>query len=222
LPSVLDVVYKIGSKPNLKNYEELRYSIRSLKNIPLRNIFIIGKKPDWITGVIHHDLADPYKHNKDANLINKILFACTLPELGSHFLNMSDDQYILKPMTPQDFVNPPESTHLYKPQRGVRWYDRAKNTMTKSGFTTLFEAHCPYMIEKSKYAVVLNYDYGEGVGMLGNTLYFNSIGATPSKYNTTSNVHDPGDYSFLNLNAIKQEEFNALKKLFPQKSRFEL
>jgi hypothetical protein len=69
------------------------------------------------------------------------------------------------------------------------------------------------------YPKVLMYNYGEGRGMCGNTLYFNTIGATPTEYDTTDKFDV--DATFLNLNYITAELFEKLKQRFPQKSNFE-
>src|SRR5690606_1501725 len=129
---------------------------------------------------------DPYKKNKDANLINKILFACSIPGISQTFLNFSDDQYVLKPVS--EFLTP-GSNHLHKPDSKAKWHLRMNRTLDalgKAGYSTnCFEAHCPYPINKSLYQKVLMYNYGEGRGMCGNTLYFNTVGATPTEYDTT-------------------------------------
>ena len=79
----IDVVYKLGLNPDWGNYEELRHSLRSLCNFEnLGNVFIVGQKPDWIQEVIHIPALDSYKRNKDANLINKLILACSNPLLS--------------------------------------------------------------------------------------------------------------------------------------------
>jgi hypothetical protein len=222
---MLDVVYKLGTKCGIKNYEELRYSLRSLENLSgLGRVFIIGVKPDWVTNVIHYSFPDSYTQNKDANLINKILFACTRSILSEEFLNFSDDQYLIKPVSIEDFREPPHCDH--KPGGIAKWFQRMDNTiaaLAKAGKPGVcYEAHCPYLINKKEYPVVLKYNYGEGVGMCGNSLYFNSIEATPGKFETAKDIFDLGDAKFLNLNNIVTTQYEQLKKMFPQKSKFEL
>ena len=96
----VDLVYKIGSKCDWSNYEELRYSIRSaMENFEdLGKIYIIGNSPEWIdkNHVIYIPCEDPYKRNKDANLINKLILACSNERLSNSFVNMSDDMFFLK------------------------------------------------------------------------------------------------------------------------------
>jgi hypothetical protein len=179
----IDVVYKLGLNPDWGNYEELRYSLRSLCNFEnLGNVFIVGQKPDWIQEVIHIPALDPYKRNKDANLINKLILACSNPLLSERFINMSDDMFFLKKTNLNDLQIPlVDNFHLdfEKPQLN-KWQTRLKRTievLKDRGIKNpnCFEAHTPYLLYKAYIDILMQFDYGNDIGYCGNTLFFNTI-----------------------------------------------
>ena len=91
----VDIVYIF--KQNLENDSaELRYSLRSLDNLPHRQVFIVGEKPDWAQNVIFI----PVEQNdtKHANVKNSLLTACQFPNISDDFILMNDDFFIMKPI----------------------------------------------------------------------------------------------------------------------------
>lgn len=86
---MIDVVYKLGNGSRFDD-AELRYSLRSLSNFrDLGKIYVVGKKPAWIKNVIHIPAGDPYKSNKDANIINKIILAATHSDITANIEGMT-------------------------------------------------------------------------------------------------------------------------------------
>jgi hypothetical protein len=183
----IDVAYKLGSNSDWGNYEELRYSIRSLqKNFKnLGNIFIVGSSPDWACNGYFHALNDPYRTNKDANLINKLIVAAKIPLISDYFLNMSDDYFLTKPLeiTDETQLKVPyfdNSVPQPKEERPNRWNKRLRRTfdhLDKLGLkSNCYEIHAPQLLNKKLFPdTVLRYPFGEDIGMCGNTLYFNTV-----------------------------------------------
>src|SRR5688500_13003685 len=101
----MDVVYFLSNESTWQD-GELRYSLRSIeKNLQQPGkVWIIGHKPAWIRNVRHIPFPDPYKSNKDANLILKLIRLAIESDLSNDFIAMSDDHYILKP-TAKDFFD---------------------------------------------------------------------------------------------------------------------
>ena len=99
----MDAVYMNGSESKLDDWE-LRYSLRSLeKNYKnLERVWIIGHLPKWAKAVTHIDQGDPYRKNKDANLIAKIVRLGYESSLSEKFIMMSDDHYFLQPSWDSD------------------------------------------------------------------------------------------------------------------------
>jgi hypothetical protein len=90
-----DVVYVV--RPGEDN-EELRYSLRSLTNLPHRRVYIAGYVPAWCINVwpVWTNQKDkPDQENSNANL----RAALQDPELSDDFIFMNDDFYITEPVT---------------------------------------------------------------------------------------------------------------------------
>lgn len=182
----IDLVYKIGINAEWDEYNELKYSIRSAVKYfsDLRNIVIVGNKPHWASDkIIHIPAKDPYTHNKDANLINKMILACLDERISDEFINISDDQFFLSNVTYNDFkTNYIENNHYNCCSNGKmnRWEIRLNRTKqlleSKSLTYNCYETHIPCLLNKNLYPkTLLQYDFGVDVGYCGNTLYFNSI-----------------------------------------------
>ena len=93
---MMDVVYTIGNFGKHGDGFELRYSLRSIEEQDwVRNIYILGNCPDFLKNVKHIPCPDHYRKSKDANIINKVLMACSY-DVSDDFIVNSDDHYILK------------------------------------------------------------------------------------------------------------------------------
>lgn len=185
---MIDVVYKLGPKfrCDWDNYEELRYSLRSLSYFKeLGNVWIVGSKPDWIKNVRHVPMVDAFTC-KDSNIINKLIRVCLHEDLSENFLQFSDDQFLLTHCTIQDFMYPVKSNLQFEIEnRGVTeykgWQKQLIDTCVLLHSMDLpfdkYEAHCPYLINKRLYpGTMIKYSF-EDQKLCGNTLYFNTIGA---------------------------------------------
>ncbi len=178
----IDVVYKLGHGSKYFD-EELKYSLRSLSYfLDLGKVFIVGHRPNWITNIIYIPANDPYRNNKDANLINKLILACCHKDISDKFLNMSDDIIFLNNVN-CDFFDIPiinnKHINFIPGQKLNRWHSRLKRTIDALKSSSLrfdcYEAHCPYLLDKSLFTkTMLRYDYGVDIGYCGNTLYYNT------------------------------------------------
>lgn len=91
-----DVVYPLKRK---SQYEELRYSLRSLKNVPHGRVFIAGHElPKWAKHVIHIPVTRIKGENGFMNAERNWIAACSHPKLSDDFIAMNDDFFIMKPM----------------------------------------------------------------------------------------------------------------------------
>lgn len=89
----MDVVYVVG--PGEDN-EELRYSLRSLRNLPHDTVWIAGYTPSWVTGVGRIPVEQA--GGKYANGFANIRAACLHPEVSEEFVYFNDDFFVLKPI----------------------------------------------------------------------------------------------------------------------------
>jgi len=241
--SLLDVVYPLASGNHGRKVlgskwdnNELRYSLRSLeKYLPrLGKVFVVTEHlPDWLTGVEHIHAKDEHRHNKDANLIDKVLLACE-SGVSDTFIRLSDDQCLLQEWDGNDVWHQGDATEVDKEGK---WWDRVNRTcdhLKSQGRPTWFyDCHCPAPVERESFIKAAEgVDYQTPPGMSINTLYFNSVDIFRSRMNgqvasiegetMEGDLHDPAKL-FLNYSdaASNDSMQQILEKLYPSPSRFE-
>jgi hypothetical protein len=178
-----DLVYPLGSG-SIWQDNELRYSIRSfVKHFDqLGKIFIVGQKPEFINWfnprLVHIPCEDSFRHNKDANIINKVLQACKRNDLSNDFIRASDDQIILKKVQIDDFF-PYYMIDLKEKQFPVNnnnWFKRLKYTvdlLQMEGWTMFhYDFHYPVIKNKDSFIKIMQ-DRIQDIVI--NTYYFNKI-----------------------------------------------
>lgn len=99
----MDILYTLKN-----NYsgEELRYSLRSLENIPHDRVFFVGGCPKWAKDIIH--IPTNQTGTKYKNTTHNIQTACYNSELSEDFILMNDDFFIL-----DTIKNPTKELNLY-------------------------------------------------------------------------------------------------------------
>ncbi len=213
----IDAVYVIGDQCDWGNYNELKFSLRSLqKNFnSLRDVWIIGHKPDWLKNIHHIPFPDPYKKNKDANLINKIIRVCLETELTSQFIFMSDDQLVTKPISPENFRRYyVEYLDENTSWGNTKWINRLKHTyniLKENNFSTYnYDTHLPCLYNKVNFPkIMLQYDYGCDTGYTINTLYYNSLDNHELKVEVNDNIK-AGFYQETKENIILEKIENSM------------
>lgn len=179
---MIDLVIPL-SVGSIWNNNEVKYCIRSIeKNFDeLGKVFIIGDKPNFFNWnnprLVHVECEDSFRHNKDANLINKVLQVCRRNDLSDDFIRASDDQIVLKRVSIEDFY-PKYMTDLegkiLPPNNS--WFRRLGSTrdMLKiKGKTTFhYESHYPMIYNKESFINTMK-DHIEDCTI--NTYYFNTI-----------------------------------------------
>lgn len=184
--SKTDIIYALGSGSKWNNYEIL-LSIRSLckylKNFG--NIYIVGENPGFLKNIIHIPCDDifPPEINADGNIINKVLTACSIPEISEDFLFINDDHIFLKPIHVLD-IPPfhkgdmsafPES-YFYN----NAWRQRlaaTRDILLKNNLSALhFDCHTPILFNKKLFPdVIRRFDYQKGFGYTMKSLYGNLV-----------------------------------------------
>lgn len=152
----MDIVYPLGIGSVWDN-NEIRYSLRSVEENfrDVRNVWIIGQCPAWLTNIRHLAVNDicgiPSK-----NTYNKLRSVCLEPDLSENFLLMNDDFYILQPISVKDFP------YYYKGQlpsairkSRLMAIESSKNTvefLQKRKLSMLdYRVHCPMAFNKEKF-----------------------------------------------------------------------
>lgn len=88
----MDVVYYV--KPGERN-EELRYSLRSLDNLPHDRVWIVGHKPAWVRGV-EFIRGNRYRAPMRC-AVDNLLLACERLDV-EEFVVFNDDFYVMAPV----------------------------------------------------------------------------------------------------------------------------
>lgn len=90
-----DIVYPV--RPGEVN-EELRFSLRSLRNLPdVGTVWIIGDMPKWVRGVKMIDGGNPTK-NPHANVYRNVLLAMQHDGLPEDVVIFNDDFFVTEPV----------------------------------------------------------------------------------------------------------------------------
>lgn len=242
----MDAVYMVSSESTLNDWE-LRYSLRSLETHyrNLERVWIIGHNPPWTKAITHIKQSDPYKRNKDANLIAKIVRLGYEPALTEKFIMMSDDHFFLQPTWDSDikpYYNKDMKNMEKKDFANNKWAQRlwrTKEVLKKNGHPQRdYEGHIPYVLEKSKLWTYLNFDYGHDIGYCVFSLYFNTVdtpeiahindgkvragfyGKQPTVESMKKRLSESRYLNF-NDNSFSDEMKKAVESIFPKKSRFE-
>lgn len=231
-----DVVYPLKSK---SQYEELRYSLRSLKNVPHGRVFIAGEKlPDWAKDVTFIHVPRVKGETRFQNAERNWAAACSSPHLSDDFIAMNDDFFIMKPV---EEIKPYHEGDLAECIKVRQKYGVSENyevamikaldTLRERGIETPlgYILHFPMMMNKHK-RQALHYQYKEEIDqgqiMLMRTYYGNiyQVGGEKSidcKY--INNNFDP-NMTFLSSNdaAFKYEKYGEfIRSNFPKKSAYE-
>ena len=144
----LDVV--IPYKDN--GSEELRYALRSIENnLPHRNVYIIGDKPDWITNVTHIPMRQLSR--KYTAVRNNIDIACHDKHISNDFILSNDDFFILRPIKHLNYHRG-LVTEMMRYYGGVyyRGMQETRRLLKLSGIDEplSYELHIPMIINKQK------------------------------------------------------------------------
>ena len=87
-----DVVYVCREGQN----EELRFSLRSLVNLPHGDVWIFGGHPAWVQGL--RSVRVPQNADKQQNVISNVIAACLNSRVSDPFILMNDDFYVMRPI----------------------------------------------------------------------------------------------------------------------------
>ena len=235
-----DIVIPLGSGSRYNNFE-LRMALRSIAcyAMNVRDIYIVSAAlPDWVCNVKTLNVPDRHLHNKDANIIDKLLAAAMLPELSGKFLFWSDDQLALHRFDAAQLpisCNPRKYEHF---RSNKVWHRRMRNSFEylhkqHISLQCNFDTHLPMPVKKELFIQAMRQaDYSTEPGYCVNTLYcgltrqqgfieqkhLKYTAETPEKLNKL-----PEDKLFLgyNDNAMQSDLPELLKIRFPEKCKYE-
>lgn len=224
----MDVVYVV--KPDEHN-EELRYSLRSLANIPHDRVWIAGYKPKFVSEKVHH-IPVPAQPSKHLSSTANLRAACRTNGVSEEFAYFNDDFFVLHPVTTlgcydrgavQDVLalNPPsryrtggeQTLRLIQDYMGI---DRPRS----------FELHVPMVLEKQLMLEALK--IGQGIPALHKRTLYGNLFDLPSRPAQDCKIKDldsaPPLGSFV---STTEHSFaygrvgDVIRRLFPVRSPYE-
>jgi len=223
----MDIVYIL--KEWSDNCLELRYSLRSLKNVNHWKVFIIGYKPDWVKNIVHIKADDPYEI-KSLNALHKINIACKDKRVSDDFVLMNDDFYITKPTEIKYYNQWTMWTHLLEKRgRWLKWnyVNNLYKTFRLFERWLDFSLHAPIIYNKDKF-LELQECYDMKQWYLLRNLYCNHywIKGEYMKDCKIKNINDipkelPTFISNLDCLIISEEFKSILNTLFPKNGKYE-
>jgi hypothetical protein len=152
----MDFVYLIKIDPE-NDSEELRYSLRSLRNIPHGKVVIAGEKPDWVTNVLFIPIEQ--SKTKSKNVAMNLRAAVASSDVSEEFVIMNDDFFIMHPMTEipitnfgtmESIIN--QYTHRYPEETPyIMSMKKLYEVLKEKGITNpvSYELHMPMVMSKS-------------------------------------------------------------------------
>jgi len=174
----MDVVYLCREGEN----EELRYSLRSLRNLPHGRVWIFGGAPEWIRGA---ELVPTDQHDTKYRVTTRAMrAACEHPDVSDPFALFNDDFYVMRPVAEVPVLHRgPVAAVLAYYER--RWGGRSRYSVGMRETAVLlrslgfddplsYELHLPLPIHKAAMLEALDAGEASGITVLHKrTLYGN-------------------------------------------------
>ena len=221
----MDVVYVLGSGSQWQN-NELRYSLRSLRNIQHNNVFIVGDCPEWVENVTHIPAID-YSNIPQINVADKLLIVANDERISEDFILMNDDFFILKPTEIRPYYKQTleQAKEMYK-YNDHNYAIAVRNTHALYPFGLDYSLHIPFIFNRKKLATTTL--HLGALPLLLRSVYANQwqIGGEIMEDCKVSEVSILEEYdgTFMSINdsVAKKPELQAfLMDRFPCPSRYE-
>ena len=200
--SDLDVVYVIKED---ENNEELRYSLRSLVNLPHRKVFIAGYKPSWVKNVEYLPIVQSGRKYDNVSHSGVFRTICNNDDISDDFILMNDDFFVVNKIS-----HVPNLRRLKPIDHYIKLYDNLevgdkyyqvtmKETaefLRQRGFRDIdsYELHVPMVINKDRY-LTLRSMYPKGQSLHMRTLYGNFYHVDGKRIKDVKVVKDGAEYS---------------------------
>ncbi len=221
----MDLVYPLRDESD-DDYFELKYSLRSMSNVPHDRVIIVGGKPSWITNIVHIKETDSHSL-KGYNSMRKLLAAFNV--VSEDFIYMNDDFFMLKEQNIQYFHQGKLKDNVER--RGPllnfsRYWAGMKRVSILFEEPLDYEIHYPFIFNKNRLLEMTNkYDMDKQYSL--RSLYGNEfgVGGEFMKDNKVYAIEDfKGDLFVSSSDQLHTDGAltKALDKMFPRKSIYEL
>lgn len=241
---MVDVVY-FTIQQSFYEHQELRYSLRSLEKhvAGVRQVFVVGAAPAWpCRGLVQIPETDPYEHNKDANIIRKMLLTCMNPKISSPFLFVNDDHFFSQDCRAAEFSFYHKGE--IRPGGVNREYNRrlanTRRLLEAWGLSTLnFDVHTPILIWKEWFLpAIAGWGWADeaGPGVVMKSVYGNTVpeivAAGIHLLDCKMTVRTRGDVNgwvetlrqrpcWSTGNYVSRTAWEVLEQLYPEPSKYE-
>ncbi len=196
----------------------LRFSLRSLVNVPHNKVYIVGDKPEWIQNVTH--IPYGFKYTKIINEWKQILKACKV--IKGEFLLFNDDFFILKPLEDLCYIKADIT------RSSSKYYNAYLRTKKLFKNFQSYEVHAPMLFDSKKF-LALEKKYNIKRCYLHRSVYGNhykceATKVSDNKIRNVKGVEKRFKRSFASTtNKVERrpEFIDKLKEVFPEKSIYE-
>lgn len=180
----MDVVYVVKQGDH---NEELRYSLRSLSNVPHGQVWIAGYKPRWVVNVGHLATING-AGSKYQNSTRNLITAASHADVSNRFLFFNDDFFVLKPVAcipvlhrgpVSQVIDHYNGRYGRRPGPYLEGMQATSRLLAEWGFTDplSYELHVPIEIDKRLLLDVMREAIGRNIKALHKrTLYGNVAG----------------------------------------------
>lgn len=218
---------------NNTNWDELRYSLRSLSQIKEESLqlCLVGEKPAWCKPDIFIETKN-VGITKEAAIMNKLLLACQHKDVSNEFLMVNDDHYLLKTIFISEIAFWTDGSLEQKiTEKGYGAYGAAlKNTLftlINLGLPTRhYDIHVPIKYQKDKFIDIMSfYDWAKKPTFVIKSLYCNTLMVEPT--NMSDNVErgkgfNPNAMWLSTAHDIVLPTKKWIQNRFPTKSPWEI
>lgn len=230
MPKKIDIIYIL--KPELKT-DELRYSLRSLINLPHRKVWFVGTMPPGF----QPDKAVPHQQsggNKWERIRSSLLKAAADPELTEDFYLFNDDFFIMKPIKGK-FVNFSDRTLTWRieqllqqstrPTAYTQTLIKAREELKMHGYgETNFEVHVPFLMNKHQALKTIMVCSSPQMRSI-----YGNVNSIPTIQRDDVKIYDletvPTEADFISTNDetfTKGKVGEYIRSKFPEPSRYEV
>jgi hypothetical protein len=177
---VYPYVHEADGPATFAQWEELRYSMRSLKNLNANfEVFVVGDDPGWFSDKVNYIPLPRICDNPPLDIINKLNKAIEHPDITDDFIWMNDDIYIINRVELWEVYMLKAMNNLAKLDLKPKnlWYRNLIKTYEKlrqlKCSTWNYSTHLPFVYNKQKMQELIEVFDLENESYLITTLYHN-------------------------------------------------
>lgn len=210
--------------------EELRYSLRSLKNFPYNKVYFYGGCPDGLCPD-HHIHVKQDQENKWQNVHKMLVMACNNDKITENFWLFNDDFFVMKPIKkPTNYHNGDMYKRIVQLEDvygGFTPYTRQLREMCKEleslGCSTLnYALHLPMLINRKKALELLQMsDNPMFRSVYGNYAKVPSTEHSDVKIVNVNKEYKGGDYLSTSDESFEGKVGEQIRATFPNKCKYE-